>query len=377
MSLTAAITPRTMALVGNPIRLDITSTSPVSYTIKCADSVVFQGSGEGNFFVFLEEILASIVSPTRYVGAETDVRLATVGNIKKYTVEVCNTENNKATLEHIAVIGGVSKRALRHLQSEGSNIFTFKLLNDAGNFLMSSRTQTRILEIRETELLPLLFIAPGANITIKAKEGVQKVITTTKGTCYALNIKAVRSAFATENRFFASYFDIYVGTTKSLTLVITPCEVEKERYYLDFLNSYGAYECIEVTGKPLLDQEKAEDKKYNVYDVDINDYVSTRERVSSTDSLTVQTGFKGEQELLFLLDMLASDDIRLIGYEDREIKVHATAESLAFAKNMTEPQSLQIKLTFTDKEQFQTGALLGVDFDNPRIHTPEFSTQFN
>ena len=52
---------------------------------------------------------------------------------------------------------------------------------------------------------------------------------------------------------------------------------EKERYYIEFLNSYGAYECIEVTGKPTLDQDKGEDEVYGKYDEEVNDYTESRE----------------------------------------------------------------------------------------------------
>lgn len=46
MSLTAAISPRTMALSGNPVKLEITSSSPVNYVIRNQSNVIFEGSGE-------------------------------------------------------------------------------------------------------------------------------------------------------------------------------------------------------------------------------------------------------------------------------------------------------------------------------------------
>lgn len=378
MSLTASISPRTMALCGNPVRLDITSTTPVSYLIKSGGNTIFEGSGEaGTFFVFIDEILASILSPTRFSGLEPDILLTPAGNLKAYTIELSNTGGDTQNLSHIAVLGGISKRAMRHLKSGGSNIFTFKLMNASGNFLMSTRSATRIIKIRETELRPIPFIAPADQITIQAANGINKVLTTTIGTCYALNIEALRKAFFTDNNILSNQFDIITADGNAVSIYIVPSETEKERYYLEFLNSYGAYERIEVTGKPSLDQDKSDDNTFGVYDADINDYVETRERVISTDTLTVETGFKGEDELMFLLDMLSSDDIQLIGYEDREIKVNASAESLAFAKNMTEPQTVALKLKFADSEKHFTQALLGSDFDDPRIHSAEFSKEFN
>ncbi len=378
MSLTASIFPKTMALCGNPVRLDITSSAPVSYLIKSDGNTIFEGSGEaGTFNVFINEILASILSPTRYSGYETDILLSPSGNLKSYSVELSNTAGETLILTPIAVLGGISKRAMRHLKAGGSNIFTFKLMNSAGNFFMTTRSATRSIEIRETELMPLPFIAPANQIIIQAAVGITKTLTTNIGTCYALNVEALRKAFFNDNNILSNQFDVITADGNAVSIYIIASDTEKERYHLEFLNSYGAYERIEVTGKPSFDQDKTEESAFGVYDIDVDDYVETRERVSSTDILEVETGFKGEDELMFLLDMLSSDDITLIGYEDRAIKVNASAETLAFAKNITEPQQVTLKLRFSDSEKHFTQALLGSDFDDPRIHSEEFSMQFN
>ena len=46
-----------MALVGNPIRLDVVSSSFVTYTIKVTDQLIYSGSGDGSFFVFLSPFI--------------------------------------------------------------------------------------------------------------------------------------------------------------------------------------------------------------------------------------------------------------------------------------------------------------------------------
>jgi hypothetical protein len=95
MSLTAAISPRTMALSGNPVKLEITSSSPVNYVIRNQSNVIFEGSGEtGNFFVFIDEILSAILSPTHYTGEETDIILSkntqSKSIIRQVTDKPCN-----------------------------------------------------------------------------------------------------------------------------------------------------------------------------------------------------------------------------------------------------------------------------------------------
>lgn len=379
MSLNVNILPRTMALSGNPIRLDIDSSSPVSYEIQDGEETIFEGSGEeGTFHVFIDEILSAILSPTRYVGEETDIILDASGNLKDYIVNVTNTEGEKKILQHKVLLGGISKRALRHLNQEGSNIFTFKLLNAAGNFFMSTRTETKVLAIKETEIRPLLFIAPKTTFTVTVSDKISKEITgLSTGKCYALNLNALRSYFFDTNNILSNQFIISTDEGTAVTIVIRSATIEKERYYLEFLNSYGAYECIDVTGKPTLDQDSGEEETYGKYDELVNDYIESRERVRTVDTIHVQTGFKTGKEFMFLLDMLSSDDIYLLGYEDREIKVNASADSLAVAKTINQPQSLPITLRFADSERHFTQALQGSDFDNPRIHTKEFSKEFN
>lgn len=378
MSLNANISPGTIALSGNPVKLEIISSHPVTYVIKYAGNSVFEGSGEkGQFHVFIDETLTALLMPTRYTGQEIGDVLQTTGNLIQYSIEVSNTAGNHLVLDHTILIGGISKRAMRHLNQMGSNIFTFKLLNAAGNFFMTTRTEDRILPIRETELRPLLFLAPVSEITIKATDNLFKTITgLTVRKCYALNISAIRRYFYTSANCIVNKFDVIVNGTLAVSIVITPSQPAKERYFLEFLNSYAAYECIEVTGKPTLDQDTGEEETYGKYDEQVNDYVESRERVATLDSLHVQTGFKTGQELMFLLDMLSSDEIYLQGYEDREIKVNASPESLSFAKTMNQPQSLPILLKFTDREQHFTQPL-SVDDDTPRIHSDEFSKEFN
>ena len=276
------------------------------------------------------------------------------------------------------MLGGISKRAMRHLNQEGSNIFTFKLLNAAGNFFMSARSETRTLAIRETELRPLLFIAPKTEFTVTVTEGMAKVIEgLTIGQCYALNLEALRRHFFDTENVLVNQFVVSTDEGEAVTIVISPSAIEKERYYLEFLNSYGNYECIDVSGKPKLEQDTGEEETYGKYDELVNDYVESRERLRTVDTIHVQTGFKTGKELLFLLDMLSSDSIYLLGYEDREIKVNASADSLAIAKTMGQPQSLPITLRFADSEKHFTQALRGDDFGDPRIHTQEFSKEFN
>ena len=376
MSLTARTYPATMALTGNPIKLSIDSTSLATYTLKHGNETIYTGSGEGSFSVFVQDILSATLQPATLYNESPDVLLRTVGNYKDITIQVTNTDNDTLTLSLKALIGGVSKRTLRRLNDENSNIFARKLLNDEGNFFLTTRTVGRIITVRETELLPIPFLYPTQPLKVVAS-GIETVLPGTAGESVAINLYRLRRQLFDSHHLLVSVFDIYVGTVKSCTIVLTPGTVSRERYLLHFLNSYGAYERIEVTGIGRIEHKAVDDETYQVYDELVDDYVEHRERQSGTDTLQVESGYRSSDELIHLIDMLSSDDIKVLGIDGRNIKVNATAENLSSAARSTEPSSVKLTLRFAETEHHHTGSLTDEHFGSPRIHTEQFTEIFN
>ena len=376
MSLTANIYPSTIALAGNPIKLTINSSSVVSYTIRQADRTIFSGSGEGEFSVFLQDIFSGILSPKHLLNESTDILLLDSTSATDIAISVQNTQGETKTLSLKAVIGGISKRLLRRLLDENSNIFTWKLLNSSVNFFKTTRTNGRIITIRETELLPIPFLYPDGALKVVAA-GIETSLSGTAGQPVALNLYRLRQKLFQTNQKLASVFDIYSGSTKSCTIVITPGTVSRERYLLEFLNSYGAYERIEVTGIGNIESEIESDSTYQIYDESIDDYIEARERQSARDKLLVESGYRNTEELVHLMDMLASDDIKILGLSGRNIRVNAVADNLTHAIRSTVPESIKMTLHFVDSDVRYTGSLSEDEIGNPRIHTEQFTPQFN
>jgi hypothetical protein len=166
----------------------------------------------------------------------------------------------------------------------------------------------RFITIRETELLPIPFLYPDGALKVVAA-GIETSLSGTAGQPVALNLYRLRKKLFQTNQKLASVFDIYSGSTKSCTIVITPGTVSRERYLLEFLNSYGAYERIEVTGIGNIESEIESDSTYQIYDESIDDYIEARERQSARDKLLVESGYRNTEELVHLMDMLASDEL--------------------------------------------------------------------
>ena len=274
-------------------------------------------------------------------------------------------------------IGGVSKRILRHLNDENKNVFIWKLMNPEGNFFQTTRTSGKLITIRETELLPIPFIYPEGGIIKVVANNIETTLIGVTGQPVALNLYRLRKKLFDTHHIFASVFEIYVGEIKSCTIVITPGTISQERYLLQFLNSYGSYELIEITGTGSIQREAEQENTFSTYDEVIDDYVESWERLSGRESMTVESGYRTNDELIHLIDMLSSDDIKILGLNGRNIRVNVTAENLTRASRATSPESIKLSLRFADSEQRYTSSITEDDFGSARIHTEQFTQQFN
>lgn len=276
--------------------------------------------------------------------------------------------------------GGISKRAFKKLHEEGNNIFSLKFLNESCNFFFTTRSNDWRITMRETELYPLCFIYPEHELKItELLTGQSLAVPGTAGNFYALNLEAVRLKFFTDYGVLANLFDVYSGETFALRIGIEQSPTVRERYRLRFLNSYGVYEVFSLEGEasvtPGMDED--EDAVFRRYDEITDDYYSDRIRTEIQEAVTVKTGFKRPQEIRFLLDLLSSDDVYLAGYGREEIKVIPSAEEFSYRVRPDAPQNVTLKLTFAEKESNWTGEITESGYRKPRVHSKEFSKQFN
>ena len=374
--LRADISPTPIALAGNPVKLSIYSTSVATYSIRD----IFTGSVEpGTQEIFLDEILQGLLPDWSFNNIAEDSKdnlLIAAGIFADYTIDITNTQGERTSIGHTILPGGVSKAIIRALAKENNNIFNFKLLNPGANLFMTSRTNDQFIVMRETEIMPLVFLYPGRAMRVECNGLSIDIPAGVERRPYVLNIPALRKKIFNENKILTNRFDIFFDQYYSASIILTPGSICESRYIIEFLNSYGIYERVEVTGVPTLKPETDEEEIYSVYDPVVNDYVEKRDRISSRNILKIQSGFKTQQELIYLIDMLSSERVFLLGYGDQPIECTATADDMAIAMISREPMDLQISLRFVDKDKRFTGSM-DLDFDSNRIHVDQFSPQFN
>ena len=374
------IYPTGNAFTRNPIFLSVSSCSMATYSIRMNNEEIFKGNGIGEFRVNIAEIVETGITGARILPDNTDHILAVSGLSAEVTIHVVNEGEEEDNLSFTAWKGGISKKEFKRLRNMGTDIFSLKFLNESCNFFFTTRSNDWRIMMRETELYPLCFIYPGHELKItELLTGQSLTVPGTAGNFYALNLEAVRLKFFTDYGVLANLFDVYSGDTFALRIGIEQSPTVRERYRLRFLNSYGTYEVFSLEGEasvtPGMDED--EDAVFRRYDEITDDYYSDRIRTEIQEAVTIKTGFKRPQEIRFLLDLLSSDDVYLSGYGQEEIKVIPSAEEFSYRVRPDVPQNVTLKLTFVEKESSWTGEITESGYRKPRVHSKEFSKQFN
>lgn len=374
------IYPTGNAFTRNPIFLSVSSCSMATYSIRMNNEEIFKGNGIGEFRVNIAEIVETGITGARILPDNMDHILAVSGLSAKVTIHVVNEGEEEDNLSFTAWKGGISKKEFKRLRNMGTDIFSLKFLNESCNFFFTTRSNDWRITMRETELYPLCFIYPGHELKItELLTGQSLAVPGTAGNFYALNLEAVRLKFFTDYGVLANLFDVYSGDTFALRIGIEQSPTVRERYRLRFLNSYGTYEVFSLEGEasvtPSMDED--EDAVFRRYDKITDDYYSDRIRTEIQEAVTIKTGFKRPQEIRFLLDLLSSDDVYLAGYGREEIKVIPSAEEFSYRVRPDAPQNVTLKLMFADKESNWTGEITESGYRKPRVHSKEFSKQFN
>lgn len=374
------IYPTGNAFTRNPIFLSVSSYSMATYSIRMNNEEVFKGNGIGEFRVNIAEIVETGITGTQILPESTNHIFAISGLSAEVTIRVVNEGEEECNLSFTAWKGGISKKEFKRLRNLGTDIFNLKFLNESCNFFFTTRSNDWRIIMRETELYPLCFIYPEHELKItELLTGQSILLPGTAGNLHALNLEAVRLEFFTGYGVLANLFDVYSGGTFACRIGIEQSPTVRERYRLRFLNSYGVYEVFSLEGDagvtPGMDED--DNAVFRRYDEITDDYYSDRIRTDIQTVVTIKTGFKRPQEIRFLLDLLSSDDVYLVGYGREEIKVIPSAEEFSYRVRPEAPQNVTLKLTFADKESNWTGEITESGYRKPRVHSKEFSKQFN
>lgn len=358
------LTPNGHAFTRNPLLLNMPGTGRRVFSIYgqgyTSDDPAYTGEITAPATINLAEFIDAIIPSIDDPGESGDM-ISYGLHDGSVTIEVDDGSQEPLLWQITAHQGGVSKQNYRLLSQAGTDIFAARFLNPACNFFLTTRTHDWRLNIKETELYPLIFFYPLEG-TLALRDIVSENMVTLSaihdGTDYhgqlcALNLKAVRQHFLNEYGNITGTFDVLVDNKPAARIAIQEARPQRERYRLKFRNSYGVFEIIELTGEaqwaPDFDnqQDEGSNKRYMP---DIDDFSSWRQRLSVTSVINVSTGYKTNNELHFLLDAIASDECYLLDIDGAPIKVIPSTEELSYPHRPNRPQTFDIELRPVDND---------------------------
>ncbi len=251
--------------------------------------------------------------------------------------------------------GGVSKKMLRYMVAQKKDIFEWKLLNPDKQFLMTTRTSGRHITLRESELCPFYFIASNANYTLVAEDITTGAIplkitfdlqNLTAGNIHTFDINHIRKNYG--KRF--SYFKLNVNNNLICDMRLIPSAVVPDIYVIEFRNSYGVPERIEVSGKKTSKPEFSDDNAFNRFDPEVYDFIEQNERLAIREVIAAQFGYKTLEEFLFARDMLQSEKRYLITPSGSRYEVRVKSSEYTHELHPVTPDSVPLEISFVDTE---------------------------
>lgn len=264
-----------------------------------------------------------------------------------------------------------------------TDIFTERFLNPEANFFLTNRTESSRIDIPETELYPLCFVArEGKKIKVEAGE-ISFVSDALEAGVYWLSLENIRKKIFMDSECADLVNVFYIGYTDCaarVRVVITKGEEAINRIRIRYRNSFDVPDLIafdgELTVKPVA--EETEDSEYLQYSSYIDDFTTKREEQRQMLQLTLDTGPVLPKDLPRLVELMASRDVTLESPADGSfISVIPSAENLEFPLRPEAPVSFTITLKVAI-EDLSLLSLLTPDTNDPlRLFSEEHNDKFN
>ena len=339
--------PEDYCLIGNPVLFEMVSDTPdliaVDITVGgktvSLSALTFTDNGVFRADIDIAGVLRSFFDTESYIADDNPVIVPLEDFVVGYSVAI-----GGITMHKYAINGGISDELSAVLSDYGLDAFSYRLNNTDRQFLFTTRTNQPNISIRETEIFPFVFLHPGKSITFSTVNGNDLTAPAlAKGTPCLMDFNTVRKTFFQLYGEVPSFFTVDVENSYAFDITITPGVIIEKTYLLRFRNSLGGFEQIEVTGEPYFTPEFADTMSYQKL-TSLKTFEKRTVRKSYKNIITVESGYKSQQDLFFMLDMICSDQVYLV-YPDQTIRrCDVSAEDVSIAMNMKTPQSISLKI---------------------------------
>lgn len=358
------------------------STVAIDYAVMAGNPVMLRvgsGTSEAANYVVSKWNSTTSVFDTIYTGvvftgegyAYVDIsslfeHLQNAAGVEKYEVRV--GAGPFGYREFFVYGGGISKSKMRILAAQTEDIFTSKLDKPTANFMLTTRTDSRVIYIPENELMPMYYYSGNF---LKKNFGVYVngvSILSRDHSALAddslenIDFAALRNAYALSNGKLANAFDIMSEGSYLFSVVITEAP-RRSDYVLKFRNTYGCDEKLALGGDLQYSPEFTEQSGTLVYDEVVNELIDSPDRKKISNVFTGTIPYRTDSERLFVIDMLLSKTVTLEAF-GISYPVKVEADSQLFATTAKVPVELNIKINLLDTDMRFT----------PQLIVPDYST---
>jgi hypothetical protein len=347
-------------LVNNPIRFGLLADTddPVTMEVTVGSSMVYKGvygpvvnNPYSNYKVdiSIEDIIRPYMTPVN-IGPVYNIIYDADFNHLSVSIKFTQGSN---TLNYSCDVynGGISKRLFRDLYIHGTDIFSYKFFDTSKQFFLTTRTSGRHITIKENEICPLFFIVTNKTYSVVTEYGNIFILPEMSlNHLRALSIEGVRWYSDRLYNKKPSFFGIMIDGQYVFDVTITEPAPSPDKYIIEFRNSFGVYERLEVSGRCVSEPEFGEDNAFDRYDGTVNDYIEQNERLSIREVINAEFGYKTPDEFFFARDMLQSDERRLIDPAGNYHNVRVIAENFSHDLHPKQPGSIPLKIRSVDTD---------------------------
>lgn len=243
------------------------------------------------------------------------------------------------------IFNGKSSESLHStLIAQGTSLAERKI-NGQSSPLLSTKTSTSLISMRESEICPLFFMPkPEGNNSYIVKNASGTTLLSVNDATPALAVSMVSlpvllSQFG--ERFFTIEWNGY-----PIHVAIENNRPSMQTRVITFRNSYGVFEKLALTGKASASATLA-DSTFSQFNPITQSFELRQSRRQITHTIKAYAGYKNKEELYFILDMLNSDEVYLSDIpEELGIRVMPSVLEYNYFNDMDEFEPREVELAF-------------------------------
>lgn len=393
MEVTVLKTPGPYCFLGNPVVFELQTAvyGAIDVSISCNGETftqsyypflkdgVYRCKVDISGFLFRTELADSFSQGLGMVTPFTGHSMGFTFTIKDAVFDISINDEPSYTdyvFSGTAFPGGVNDQALAMLAKNSLDIFSFRLNVATRNFLFTTRTHRDVVRLKESEMYPFLFLYPDAAVSFRSAAGnVVSSGTQAAGTLCLMDIYKIKDQFVNEFSEAAWEIEVLVGAELAFTFLIGENKTTEERYRIRFRNSLGAFEVLEVTGVASHEPEFGDETTWKEL-TGSNFYENRRDRVALTETIKVETGYKSKDDLLFIRDLVCSDEAYFYYPDGTFFRCTVKADKMAYRQKKVAPTSVALVVTEVGAGKYVSPGLDRVSLDELGVYNETFDKTY-